>query len=420
MERSESPSPSSHVTDGEATAKEGREESITLKYLLLTSSNYSAWSIKMKVYMQAQGVWDAVEAEGRVDNRRDKIALAAIYQGVNDEILLLLAEKTMAKDVWTALKSMYMGADRVTRAKLQKLKMEFEALRMREGESVDEFTVWLNTVVSKMHAMGEKMDDIAVVEKVLRAITPKFLQIASTLEQFGDLSEMTAEEVFGRLKAHEERLRDFGDTKGEHALLIRAEWESKKPKKEDRAHFAEKQHDDEPALLLTEVCESLYMTQEEGEKMMFHEENMKPRLSSEELVFETDIWYLDTGASNHMTGCKKKFSDLDEKVCGRVKFGNGSIVEIQGSGTIMLQCQNGEHKLLANVYYIPKLCSNIMSLGQLEENECKIVMEGGHLRIYDRSSKHLANMRKSKNMLYVLNLKVAHPVCLMGSLGDDA
>ncbi|GJU75218.1 ribonuclease H-like domain, reverse transcriptase, RNA-dependent DNA polymerase [Tanacetum coccineum] len=41
-------------------------------------------------------------------------------------------------------------------------------------------------------------------------------------------------------------------------------------------------------------------------------------------------WYLDNGASNHMTGMRDHFENLDEKVSGRVKFGDGSYIEIKG------------------------------------------------------------------------------------------
>ena len=37
-----------------------KEGSVTLKYPMLTKSNYAAWAIKMEVFMMAQGVWDAV------------------------------------------------------------------------------------------------------------------------------------------------------------------------------------------------------------------------------------------------------------------------------------------------------------------------------------------------------------------------
>ena len=78
---------------------------------------------------------------------------------------------------------------------------------------------------------------------------------------------------------------------------------------------------------------------------------------------ETNIWYLDNRASNHMTGDRTKFKELDEKLIGNVKFGDGSIESIQVKGSTMFQCKNGDQRLLTKVYYIPNLKSNIISLG---------------------------------------------------------
>jgi hypothetical protein len=44
-------------------------------------------------------------------------------------------------------------------------------------------------------------------------------------------------------------------------------------------------------------------------------------------------WIFNTGASNHMTGARDAFSNLDAGVVGTVRFGDGSIVQIKGCGT---------------------------------------------------------------------------------------
>ena len=49
-------------------------------------------------------------------------------------------------------------------------------------------------------------------------------------------------------------------------------------------------------------------------------------------------WYLDSGASNHMTGSKASFFERDDDVTGTVKFGDGSRVAIQGCDTIIFRC----------------------------------------------------------------------------------
>lgn len=43
-----------------------------------------------------------------------------------------------------------------------------------------------------------------------------------------------------------------------------------------------------------------------------------------------DLWYLDTGCSNHMSGDKSAFSTLDESYRDTVKFGDCSKVSIMG------------------------------------------------------------------------------------------
>jgi len=75
------------------------------------------------------------------------------------------------------------------------------------------------------------------------------------------------------------------------------------------------------------------------------------------------VWVLDTGASNHMTSCRAALTHLNERVRGTVKFGDGSSVEIQGLGSMVIQGRRQEHKVLTDIYYIPKLRSNIVSLG---------------------------------------------------------
>ena len=78
-------------------------------------------------------------------------------------------------------------------------------------------------------------------------------------------------------------------------------------------------------------------------------------------------WFLDTGASNHMSGWRELFSNIDTDIHGTVKLGDRSTVEIKGRPTIPFQCRNGEHLVLLEVYYIPRLQSNIVSIGQLDE-----------------------------------------------------
>ncbi|XP_074327209.1 uncharacterized protein LOC141665122 [Apium graveolens] len=130
-----------------------------------------------------------------------------IYQSIPEEMLLSLSDKKKAKDAWEALRIISQGADRAKAAKVQTLKAEFETLSMKETELLDDICMKLNGLVTNIRALGEDVKETYVVKKLLRAVPQKFLQIASTMEQFGNLETMKVEEVIGSLKAHEERIK---------------------------------------------------------------------------------------------------------------------------------------------------------------------------------------------------------------------
>ena len=59
-----------HINKTMETTKT-KEGSVGLSYPILTKSNYTTWSLKMKVFMKAQGVWGAIEGDPKtvVDER---------------------------------------------------------------------------------------------------------------------------------------------------------------------------------------------------------------------------------------------------------------------------------------------------------------------------------------------------------------
>jgi hypothetical protein len=67
------------------------------------------------------------------------------------------------------------------------------------------------------------------------------------------------------------------------------------------------------------------------EQVLLNEEKVVPKLTGNHDM----SWYLDTGASNHMTGRSDKFAELDQSVKGRVRFGDGSAIEIVGRGSVI-------------------------------------------------------------------------------------
>nr|GEU83935.1 ribonuclease H-like domain, reverse transcriptase, RNA-dependent DNA polymerase [Tanacetum cinerariifolium] len=86
---------------------------------------------------------------------------------------------------------------------------------------------------------------------------------------------------------------------------------------------------------------------DEEQKVSLHEEDVGYKETNKD-----SLWYLDNGASNHMTG------------------------------------------------------SNILSLGQFTEIGCKVVMEDDELRLYDMDNKIFMKVTRQRNRLYKANLRI--------------
>ena len=79
------------------------------------------------------------------------------------------------------------------------------------------------------------------------------------------------------------------------------------------------------------------------------------------------IWFLDSACSNNMTRNKKLFSSLDTSIQSEVKLGNECKVKVNGKGVIVVYSKNGERRTIHDVYYVPGLMCNLLSVGQLME-----------------------------------------------------
>jgi hypothetical protein len=115
-------------------------------------------------------------------------------------------------------------------------------------------------------------------------------------------------------------------------------------------------------------------------KVELHEEKVFAHLDKEK-EHDAGTWVLDTGATNHMSGCQAMFTKIDTLVLGTVHFGDDSVAQIEDHGAVVFMCKNGESQSFDGVYFIPHLMTNIVSVGQLDEIGYKIDIDTGVMKI---------------------------------------
>jgi hypothetical protein len=193
-----------------------------------------------------------------------------------------------------------------------------------------------------------------------------------------------------------------------------------KPKAE--AHVAQAEQDTEPSLLMAQAVlnpSSSSPDRIERRPLRVVEGKVFAQLDGD-AARDDALWYLDSGATNHMTGNRNAFVNIDTAVSGVVRFGDGSEVAIEGAGSVLFEGKTGEHLPLTGVYFIPRLTHNIISLGQLDEGGCDVHTKAGMLRVRDEHGRLIIKVQRTANRLYLLRIKLAKPLCLAARVTESA
>ncbi|XP_073064165.1 uncharacterized protein [Primulina eburnea] len=361
--------------------------------------------------------WSEVQQNKyKQDQKKDATALRYLKQGVSKSIYPRIFNKRKTKEAWEVLQKEFHGNDKVVSIKLQSLWRDFDNLLMKESENIRSFFSRVAEIVNNIQSLGDNIQDKRVVEKILRSLPPKFDHCVAAIEESKDLSNLSMFELMSSLQAHEERINrsskqpleqafqskvGFSDKKPNNFGASKNSWQNKnqsgkgkwerndRGKDEQRSEVRKNSHDGPYCIICkkdnhnSKDCrfkctrcripnhsqrdcwhqkkqgkEHANISKEEKEDIMFY------TCMSDETE-DQNVWYIDSGCSNHMTSKLDSFVELDRNFSSEVKLGDGKIQKVEGKGTIEVYSKQGNKKHISDVLYVPNLAQNLLSVGQL-------------------------------------------------------
>lgn len=134
-----------------------------------------------------------------------------------------------------------------------------------------------------------------------------------------------------------------------------------------------------------------------------------------EKKIDKDLWFLDSGCSNHMCCNRHWFSSFDGSFVETVRFGNCTRMAVKGQGTVKVKI-NGILQIIADVYYVPGLKNNLISIGQLQERGLKVVFEDNECKVYHKRKGLIITSIMTRNRVFlvtghVISLDVSNESC---------
>jgi len=118
-------------------------------------------------------------------------------------------------------------------------------------------------------------------------------------------------------------------------------------------------------------------------------------------VTSSHAWFIDSGASCHMTGVREHFTNLlEDEIDLEVVLGDNSKIKAAGMGTISFQRESPPPLRVTNVLYVVGLKKSLILVSSLEDKGYEVLFRKGQVLIYSRGSSieftHLIGARSGR------------------------
>ncbi|KAG8499415.1 hypothetical protein CXB51_005894 [Gossypium anomalum] len=428
---------------------------------VFAGENYHIWVVKMKTYLQAQDLWSVVEndieppplranptiaqiRQHAEESTKKHKALACLQNGVSDVIFTRIMACSTPKEAWERLKEEFMGSDKTRQQQVINLRRDFENLKMKESESIKQYSDRIMATVNSIRLLGEDFSDSRVVEKVITTLLERFESKISSLEDSRDLTTISLSELVNSLYALEQRRANRQEDHPEGAFQAKAKENSssshkgKKPwlDKRDKprrdsgkrkfppcVHCKKTTHSEKFCWFRPDIqCRSC--------KQFGHVEKVcknKPKAPAqqqiqaqavedlqvqEEHVFTASCfvtsnkvksnWLVDSGCTHHMAADESLFRDLDRSYVSKIRIGNGDLIQARGKGNVVINTSSG-NKVISDVLFVPDIDQNLLSVGQLVEKGYSLVFENGACVVKDTYGQELISVAMT-DKCFMLNI----------------
>ncbi|EOX92993.1 Uncharacterized protein TCM_001856 [Theobroma cacao] len=287
-----------------------------------------------------------------------------------------------ANKAWSKLEKEFLRSARSKHVCLQNLRRKYELLRMKENQTVGEFVEDLMKLVNQIRLMGDSLIDLKVVENIMLSLPERFNSIITSLEQVKDITKLLISDlVLWKLMnrgRQQEEMKGLGVKCNACKQLGHVEKVCK-----NKAEVADKKQQIAKQVEKVEVAEEvLFMTIEDSNSADYNH------------------WLLDSACSNHMTSKAELFLELDTDHCSSVKIGNGFILNAVGKGTVAIQTASGTSYVL-NVLLVPEITQNLLSVGQLIDEDYMLVFKNNACTIYESSGVYMMFVPMVRNCFSV-------------------
>ncbi|KAA3452985.1 copia-type polyprotein [Gossypium australe] len=95
-------------------------------------------------------------------------------------------------------------------------------------------------------------------------------------------------------------------------------------------------------------------------------------------------------------------SHLDQSFRHSVKLGNDTKMVVMGKGCVRLEIE-GTKQVISEVFFVPDLKNNLLSMGQLQEKGIDILIQRSECKLYHPQRGLIVTTKMTRNMMFVIS-----------------
>jgi hypothetical protein len=368
------------------------------------ATNFGAWKERMIFLLQENELWDIVEntATHSVVVPTDATLLAAytkksikakriILDSIKDHLIPHLTRKSNAYEMWESLKKLYQSTNGNQKMVLRE---KLKNINMTKAENVVTYLTILTQVRDDLGSAGEAIVDSELVRTKLNGVSKQctvFVEgivAGENLPNWEHLWDEFVKEETQRGYVHgssstghdEENVALVADNKTKFKKGPKG---GNKPKGEGKkdmrkfkcfachkfGHYAGQCPNKKKKQTTTSRAVEEFSTNFDKEF------SLVVCLSTR--TTHSDMWYIDSGASHHMTWVREHLTGLTQIEYVEVVLGYDRVVKAVGCGTVSFQRESMPPMLLREVLYVPGLKKKLVSVSAIEERGYEVLFCDG-------------------------------------------
>ena len=314
----------------------------------------------------------------------DYICTGHILNGLSDALFDVYQDSPSAKELWEKLEARYMQEDATSK---KFLVTRFNNYKMVDGKSIMEQMHEIENILSHFKQHNMHMDETIIVSSIIDKLPPSWKDFKRSLKHRKD--DISLEQLGNNLRLEEE-YRKQDDTKEPnvreniHVMEEGCPYKNSKKRGKDKSKFrAQDGNQNKKRKGACFVCgkrghfkKDCYFYKKNKEKGSASKENLVAMISEINMIEDIESWWVDSGATRHVCKNKDFFKTLKEEDAAVLYMGNASSVHVKGIGTVEIEFTSGKVLTLKDVFYVPEVRKNLISVPLLNKFGFKSVFEG--------------------------------------------